>query len=261
MSHNALTDVISGLRQRDMWLTRALWDIKRRYTESLLGPVWIAGGLATMSLVVGLLYAQVFGIHRELILPHIAAGFLIWYFVSGVLGIAPQAFQMGRAAILHSNSPMSTHIYRIVMRELIVFAHNLIVYLVVAAIYGVLVSIQFWWFPPTMALLIINVAWMALIVACLSVLYADVPPIVAYGLLLSMFVTPLFWVPDETISSNSPVLLYNPFYYLVTLVRDPLLGRTPELHIWTGAAGMAVVGWAAALGVFHLTRRKIALAL
>ena len=69
------------------------------------GGLWIAGGLATMSVVMGFLYAQVFGIHREQILPHITAGFLLWYLISAVLNQSVHAFVWGRAAILHSASP------------------------------------------------------------------------------------------------------------------------------------------------------------
>ncbi|WP_296819971.1 ABC transporter permease [Brevundimonas sp.] len=265
MSLNAVQDVLAGLRARDMWWTRAIWDIKRRYSESLLGPIWIAGGLATMSAAIGLLYARVFGIHREAILPWITAGFLVWYLISTSIGGATSIFAMNRAAILHSAGPMSPHIFRLVSRELLVFAHNIGVFLIVAVIYGILTSIQIWWLPPALALVLINVAWMALIVACLSVLYADIPPIVQYGTLLAMFITPLFWIPGVAGRGrnlgDTAVLDFNPFYYLVTVVREPLLGRTPELNIWIGCVVLALVGWAAALLVFQSTRRKIALAL
>lgn len=265
MPLNAATDVVQGLRKHHMWMTRALWDVRRRYAESLLGPIWIAGGLATMSAVMGVLYAQVFGVNRGDILPHITAGFLLWYFISGVLNQSNHAFVWGRAAILHSASPFSPHLFRIVARELIVFAHNFGVYLVVAAIYGLLLRMQLWWALPGLALVIINVAWMGLMIACLATLYADVTPIVSYATLFFMFVTPLMWMPGGLGRGRniegSPILDYNPFYYLVTVVRDPLLGQAPELKFWVVCIVMAVVGWVVALAVFQATRHKLALAL
>ena len=247
-----------------MWWTRAIWDIKRRYSESILGPVWIAGGLATMSVALGLLYARVFGIHREAILPWITGGFLVWYLISSSINGATAIFHANRTAILHSSGPMSPHIYRLVSRELLIFAHNIGVFLVVAAIYGLLTSIQIWWLPPALTLVLINVTWMALIVACLSTLYADIPPIVNYGTMLGMFMTPLFWIPGGggrgANLENTAILDFNPFYYLVTVVREPLLGRTPEFNIWIGCVVLAIGGWAVALAVFQMTRHKIALA-
>lgn len=265
MPLTAATDVVQGLRKHDMWVTRAVWDVRRRYAESLLGPIWIAGGLATMSVVMGFLYAQVFGIDRAQILPHITGGFLLWYLISGVLNQSVHAFVWGRAAILHSASPFSPHVFRIIARELLVFAHNFGVYLVVAAIYGLLLRMQLWWAIPGLALVIINIAWMGLAIACLATLYADVAPIVAYTTLFGMFVTPLMWIPGGAgrgqSVEGSPILEYNPFYYLVTVVRDPLMGQAPEPRIWVTCAVMAVLGWIVALAVFQATRRKLALAL
>lgn len=256
MSMNALTDVVGGLRQHTIWGTRALWDIRRRYSESVLGPIWMSAGLAALALAVGF----ILGREREGFVVYVTSGFLVWYLCSGILGGALGVFREGRSAILHAVAPMSTHIYRLAVRELIVFAHNFVVFLIIAYIFGVLFEIQWLYILPGVVLVMINLLWMALIIACLATLFDDVTPAVQYTLMLLMFMTPLFWLPEGNLH-RAAFVTYNPFYYLVTAVRQPLLGEPASMAVWGTCVVMAMLGWLAALAVFQATRDKIALAL
>lgn len=43
----------------------------------------------------------------------------------------------------------------------------------------------------------------------------------------------------------------NPFSYLIDLVRLPLLGTSPDLHLWLVCIGMAIGGWGLAVAVWE----------
>lgn len=254
---NAVSDIIGGLRQHGIWLTRALWDIRRRYSESVLGPLWMSAGLAALAIAVGFILGRDRG---ENFVVYVTAGFLVWYLCAGVLGGSLGAFRDGRAQILHQVGPMSTHIFRLAAREVIVFAHNFLVFLGIAYLYGVVFEIQWLYILPGLVLVVINVVWMGLIIACLATLFDDVTPAVQYSLMLLMFMTPLFWYPETNVHRGAFVT-YNPFYYIVSAVRQPLLGEPASMQVWGVCLLLAVFGWIAAAVVFQLTRDKIALAL
>jgi len=69
--------------------------------------------------------------------------------------------------------------------------------------------------------------------------------------------TPIFWQP-ETLSAQSLLLDLNPFYYLMEVVRAPLLGEPLSAQIWLVAIALTICGWSAALLMYSRVRRRIA---
>jgi ABC-type polysaccharide/polyol phosphate export permease len=55
------------------------------------------------------------------------------------------------------------------------------------------------------------------------------------------FITPIMFRPTQ-LGHNGLVLMLNPFAYLLEIVRDPLLGVTPNALAFVVCAIMAVVG-------------------
>jgi ABC-type polysaccharide/polyol phosphate export permease len=51
---------------------------------------------------------------------------------------------------------------------------------------------------------------------------------------------------------------FNPIYQLVDLVRSPLLNKLPAGWSWEYALVFAIVGWALALYMYGMFRRRIA---
>jgi ABC-type polysaccharide/polyol phosphate export permease len=50
---------------------------------------------------------------------------------------------------------------------------------------------------------------------------------------------------------------YNPLYHLISVVRDPLLGRAPELLHWLIVIGITLAGWVLTLEVMSKFRHRI----
>ena len=53
------------------------------------------------------------------------------------------------------------------------------------------------------------------------------------------------------------ILQLNPFFWMVDLVRLPLMGGIPPGKVWLGAMIVAVAGWALALLIFARSRKRI----
>jgi ABC-2 type transport system permease protein/lipopolysaccharide transport system permease protein len=60
-------------------------------------------------------------------------------------------------------------------------------------------------------------------------------------------------LPDRQIFVN-----LNPFYYLVEVVRMPLLGQTPPLEMWLVVIGFNCIGGLAAIAFYAHYRGRIA---
>src|SRR5262249_26180026 len=152
--------------------------------------------------------------------------------------------------------PLSLFAYRVVSRNLIVFAHNFVVYIVVALIYSVPVGIATLLFVPAAALLVLNGYFVALYLGMICARFPDVPQIVASLLQIAFFVTPIIWPPDLA-ASRAYVLALNPLYYLIEIIRAPLLGQTASLGVWAGAIAVTLTNVAVGLLFFAWRRHRI----
>ena len=109
-----------------------------------------------------------------------------------------------------------------------------------------------------LGLLVINLVWMMLILAVICTRFRDFTQIVQNSMQVLFYVTPIIWnknmLPEKF---GTELLDYNPFYHLLNIVREPLLGNIPSAMNWLVAVIMAIVGWVIALTFFNRYCKKI----
>ena len=78
-----LRDLWQGWRDyRELWLTVGLFDVRKRYRRSVLGPFWITISLGAFILGLGFIYSPLVGGGTASFLPFVAFGFIAWQFIS-----------------------------------------------------------------------------------------------------------------------------------------------------------------------------------
>ena len=86
--------------------------------------------MAVTAIALGVLYAGLFGNDLAVQLPYILVGFIVWAFISGCISEGSDVFIANEGLIRQLPAPLSVHVYRLVWRQILFFAHNLIVYAV-----------------------------------------------------------------------------------------------------------------------------------
>lgn len=241
-----------------LWTFMSWQDIRQRYRGSLLGPLWIAGGVAAASLGAGLLYSRILRVDGRELVPFIAVGIALWSLISLTLTEACHSFTGHWTLIRNAALPRPVHILRTVWRNLIVFVHSAPVLAAFLWVYGGSLGPYSILAVPGVLLLIVNLVWSAWVLALLSARFRDVIQIVTYGLQFTAFVTPIFWYP-ELAGRTFGLLVANPFYHWLEVVRAPLLGHAPAPENWLVAGGMALLGSLVALLSFLRFRNDIPL--
>ena len=252
----AFRDVVEGACAFRLWGMLGWQDVRQRYRRSTLGPFWLTISMGALVGGLGVLYAGLFRMDVADYLPFVAAGLIIWGLLSGLITEGCAAFIGAEGIIKQVNLPLSVHVYRVVWRNLIVFAHNVAIYVAAAVIF----SIQPGWTGllvlPGLALLCLNGVWMGLLFGLVSARFRDVPQIAASVVQVAFFLTPIIWKP-ELLPDRTFVLDLNPFFHLVELVRAPLLGQAPGLVSWLAAAGITLGGWLVTLLMYRRYRCMI----
>jgi homopolymeric O-antigen transport system permease protein len=130
----AVDDLRSGWRHRVLWGHLGWQDIRQRYRRSVLGPVWISISMAVTAVALGILYAGLFGNPFEEQLPYILVGLIVWGLISGCINEGVDVFISNVGLIHHLPAPLSVHVYRLVWRQMLFFAHNLVVYAIMLVV-------------------------------------------------------------------------------------------------------------------------------
>ncbi len=260
----AADDIVGGWRQRQLWGHLGWQDIRQRYRRSLLGPIWITISMAVTAVALGILYAGLFGNELAVQLPYILVGFIVWGFISGCIGEGSEVFIANEGLIKHLPAPLSVHIYRLVWRQTLFFAHNLIVYLVMLVVFPQPLNWASLTAIPAFLLLAVNGTWVALLLGVVTTRFRDLTPITQSVVQLMFFLTPIVWIYEDLVNSANTAIAerarlveFNPFLHFIEIIRQPMLGQDQQIRHWIIVLVITVVGWAVTLVVLRRYRSRI----
>lgn len=240
-------DLAEGFGKRELWLHLGWQDIKQRYRRSVLGPFWITIATGTMAVALGGLYSTLFHLPLAEHLPYVTLGLIIWNLINASILEGADVFVANEGLIKQLPTPLSVHVYRLVWRQIILFGHNIIIFVIIAIIFP-----QPWkWtdlsFIPALALIALNCVWVALCFGILATRYRDISPLLFSLVQLLFYVTPIIWndatLRDQGAGTWAKIIQFNPLLHYVDIVRAPLLGADQEWIHWIVVIALTIVGW------------------
>ncbi|MGP6175093.1 galactan export ABC transporter permease subunit Wzm/RfbD [Corynebacterium sp. A21] len=249
----AWDDLVRGFQQRELWLSLGWQDIKQRYRRSVLGPLWITIATGVMAVALGLLYSVLFKIPLAEFLPHVTVGLIMWSFISGCIKEGSDIFIDNEGLIKQLPSALSVHVYRLVWKQLLFLAHNLVIWVILMLIFPRDLGWEVLLVIPAMALLVINGVWVAMFFGIVATRYRDVSPLLEAGTQLLFYVTPIVWMTStlqENVSelgSRARLAELNPLYHYLEIVRAPMIGADLPAYHWWIVIGFTIAGLALAM--------------
>lgn len=203
----------------------AVTDVTMLYRRTTLGPLWMTLTIGAQILVIGLLFSNLFSENTLSYLLYLGIGLIFWMFLTTTINESSQSLVLSGGLIRQVALPISTHPVRVILKNLLLLAHNCV--LLVPLFLLSLNPLNLWTLLalPALILVVANLAWIGLSAAILSARYRDLPPIINGLVVIFFYATPILWKPEQfdgtVIFSLIPL---NPFYHLLEVVRQPLLG-------------------------------------
>lgn len=240
-----------------LYLAKA--DIRQRYRRSSLGPFWITISTGVMIACIGIIFGSLFKSPMSEFLPFLAAGLVTWSLISTTITDATTVFIAAEPIIKQLPIPLCTHVYRMIFRNLYIFLHNIIIFPVVLLFVQRPINLELLWFIPGLLLLTLNLGWISIILGIICSRFRDLTQIVISILQIFFYVTPIIWMPNLLPARTSVMMLDpNPFYHLLAIIRQPLLGYAPTLLNWAFCVLMSLIGWLLAIKFFDRYRSRVA---
>jgi ABC-2 type transport system permease protein/lipopolysaccharide transport system permease protein len=253
----AMQDLVQGLRAYELWTTIGWHDIRQRYRRSVIGPFWITISMAATIVGLSYLYSGLFDEQFFQYISYVALGIIVFSLISSIINDGADVYISSGRIILQTKVPFSVYVYRMIWRNILFFAHNFMIYCLLL-LFG-LISIGPQSLVAVVGLFFIafNGVWIGLVLGPLSARFRDVPPIMTSLTQLSFFLTPIFWRPEQ-MRGREILIVLNPFFYMVEMVRMPLLGQMPTPRMWYVSIAICCIGAIVGIVFFARFRRRIA---
>lgn len=253
----AIKDLKDGISSLYIWPMFGWMEIKQRYRRSLLGPFWLTLSTGVMIAGMGPLYSRFLGQPMAAYFPHIAISLVLWQLIASLVNDACTAFIAAEGYIKQMRLPLTVHVMRLVWRNLIVFAHNFAVVLVVMFFYPPPFDRYLLLAPLGVLVIAVNGVWIGILLGLICARFRDIPQIVASLMQVAFFLTPVFW-PAEMLGKNRWAAEANPLFHFLEIVRRPLAGEPPSALSWAVALVVTAAGFLVALAFFQRFRTRIA---
>ena len=239
-----------------LWTFLAHHEIRARYRRSTIGPLWLTLSLAIQVAAMGVVWGTLFQLDAKSFIPYLTLGLLVWGLIIGIIGEGAQCFVSAAGYVTHTKRALSTYVFLLVSRNVLVSAHTFLVYIGAALFFQVPFSSATLLALPGFAIFVLALAWTPLVLGPLGARFRDIPQVVQSALMVTFFVTPVMWRADM-LGTRAYLATLNPLSHLIEIVRAPLLGQAPSALSWAVAIGVALFGWAAALLIFARVRARI----
>lgn len=256
----AYQDILEGAKLCQLIWALAFSDIKLRYRGSAIGPFWLTISTGVQIAAMAFVYADLFHTNIRIYLPFLCVSMIIWGYLSSLINDGCSCFMGAEGLIKGTRMPFMVHAARSVLRDTIVFGHNLIVLVLVLVIMQVHQSFASLWAAFGFLLWFIDGFAVALALGAICARFRDIPQIVASIIQIIFFVTPIMWSPDILKGHKEAEFLIhlNPFVYLLDVIRNPLLGQPLTMTEIGLAFSISAVIVILSLIVFTRVRGRIA---
>lgn len=254
-------DFRSALNNPGAWFYWAWITFVTRYRKTVLGPLWVMAGPAVFVLVLGELFRHVTAHANDLFVPHLAAGLIIWNYITNIVNTAPRLYTLHRHSLMHGATNHANIVLKVICNSGIIFLHQSIVILVVMAMHQVPPSAHWLLIVPAAALIVVHSVWVLIVLGLIGARYRDLAEVVEMIMRIAFLATPIIWMAgdDGRGSVVGAFLALNPFYHVLEPLRGAILGTPVAATSWIISALLAAAGLAFAAYMYRRFRHSAVL--
>lgn len=232
-------ELLAAAKAWPVWGSIAQDDVAGRYRRSVLGPLWLVLSQAGFITGLYLLHREVFGSSATNFLLWLAISLPVWGLIYAFVVDGANSIQRAKSYLESYPLPPAVFVLRTVAASLVTFAHLLVVLVIPAVLAPPPIGLATLAVVPGLAIVILFGLGAGLLLGALGARYHDVPLALPTVMNLLFVLTPVFWVPTPQ-QAQSPLVLINPLYHLLEVVRAPLLGGWGTDLNWIVASVTAV---------------------
>jgi lipopolysaccharide transport system permease protein len=208
---------------------------------------------------IGIVYSSLFHTDMRTYLPFLSTSLVLWGAISALTGEGCTCFSQSEAMIRAMRMPLCVHAGRVVVRNFLVFIHNIPVIAVVFWLMHTVPSLDTATLIPAFLVWVVDAFFLCLLLGVICARFRDIPPIVGSIMQIAFYVSPIIWSPGIMAhrALNVVLIKWNPFFALLDIIRGPLLGNPASLSSWGVSLGYSAILIIIAGTAFILARPRL----
>jgi ABC-type polysaccharide/polyol phosphate export permease len=256
-----LAYAVSIWKCQNFWLSLVVNDLHLRYRRSVLGIGWSFLHPLATTLVLGVVFHEIFHNPIRDYLPYLLCGLSCWAYLTQVMSQGCQTYIQAEPYIRQHPLPLAVYPLRTTLGIMIHFliALGLVVGLSLT-LRGAAKAPDFLSLAASLPVLLLFGWAVGAIAGYVNVAFRDTQHVLDVVFQILFYLTPIIY-PAQVLASTrfGWLLAYNPLLPLLNLVREPLIeGRPAPLSSWAAAVVITLtVGLVAAASMRYQERRVV----
>lgn len=234
----------------------AVTELQRKYRGSVLGIAWSIITPLGIVLIIGAVYAILFSQDPKIFIPTLFAGLTPWTFISGSADGGTIAFIIAEGYLKQTNVQGQ------------IFPLKGVIVAFVTCLYGILAFFSIYLFLqpklfsykmlmllPGLLLMLIFSVGLANFSSVINLKTRDFQPLQSLILQALFYATPVIY-DSAMLKGKGFEIIYkiNPFYYVLEVVKRPMLGYIPEIRVYVIAT---IISFLVFFGsIYYLMKNK-----
>lgn len=223
------------------WLYTAKQKIINSHKRTLLGPFWILLHLIIFTTALGSVYSGLFKVQFFSYISYLATGFMGWIWVASIISASGTIFIEHSNMIKSSPILLSNLIWSHCMHNFIIFIYQTPLILFFYTFGITEFNINFLFIIPSLIIVFIINLSVAAILSVLIPRFLDIQKLITSAIIIIMITTPILWQPGMMSGARKLIYLLNPIYYIVEIIRNPLIGMDPNYSHYLISVIIAIV--------------------
>ena len=251
-------DCIAALKHPRLWVFLGWRDFTTTYDRARLGMIWAFAQPVVWILAVYLFLGPAFSDGARNYLLYASLGVVLYFFLSTVIAGGSGLFLKHKGII--TNVPMP--LFVLPLRHACSTSAQLLLHLCIPIAVIIATDVPLSWTMllaiPALFVIAFAAAFVSAGMGVIGAWFGDFQFIVTAVMRVLMFVTPIFWYPEDRSGAIRAIAVtYNPLAHLIDLVRSPMMGQLPSQQTLVGASitigASLLIGWL----LFAFGRRQI----
>lgn len=219
-------DFRESLLKWRLFLYLGVQDVKGRYQRTKLGLLWPFMTISVWVVGVGAIYGSLFQQDLRSFLPYLASGFVLWGFIQSSLVEGCNSYFSAIGYIKQFNFPTTVYVLRTLVSNFFNFLITLPILILILIYFNIDFGIGTLWLLLGLAILFVVSFFHILLFSNVTLYVKDAPHLLSAILQLMFFITPIIFTVDMLKQKGLDFIYsYNPFYYMIEVVRYPLLNN------------------------------------
>lgn len=256
--HKAFVDFVTSFSYWRIFYLIGIGDIRRRYSRSKLGQLWLTLSLAVQIGSLGFVWGYLFKMPLADYFPYLAISIIFWNFILSSITEGANIYINSIAYLKELTIPKLSYINSLFVKNIIILLHNLVVLIPIFLYCGVMVSFGGICFSLLgFVVLCISLYLTIIPISLLSLRFRDFPNIIISLSQIIFYVTPIMWKLDSMPERLHKYIAFNPVAVFLSFCRDPLIGNVvPDIYYLVGVIYILIV-LAISILMFSKYREKI----